>query len=1186
MYLKKLEIQGFKSFADKTIFEFRPGITTVIGPNGSGKSNVSDSIRWVLGEQRAKSLRGGKMEDVIFTGTQNRKALNFAEVTLTLDNSEGRLPVNFSEVAVTRRVYRSGESEYFINRTPCRLKDIIELFMGTGIGRDGYSIIGQGRIDEILSNNSDERRNVFEEAAGISKYKARKIEAEKKLELTTQNLNRINDIIKELETQLSPLKIQSEKAQKYLSLREQLKVFEVNLFLYESEKLKSQIEQVENHLKELSQELELKMKNSEGSINKKNELKEKINKITETSDSYKESIFEKQNSIEKINSELSLFSEKISNSLSNIERLKNEIDENSAKIQELNVEKEKRKGKIETLRSQKSSYADYLAQKEKELSEIVATLTDEELKIENMKTSIIDFMNEKSEIKSKMNATVTMKYNATNRDEQITNKLSTIISENDKLKMQLEDDSDMLSSISRELKEISDKFQATKSEELNYETKLKTLEKEVYNISSEISIKNTKHKLLSDTEKNNEGYFRSVKIILDECEKNQEFKKGICGTLAKLISVPEQYEVAIETALGSNLQNIVTLSQEDAKKAIEFLKEKNAGRATFFPISSYKPSEELKNLDKISKCVGFIGIGTELIKFDEKYRNILTSLLGKTVIVDTLDNAIKLSKQNLGSYRIVSLAGDVVNTAGSMSGGSQKSKTDSLLSRSRIISELEVEIKALNEKLTSTTASADQLNSDYKKIKQDGINLSEEFRKKEVLHAQEKEKLTSLQNTINQNEEKLKNIKTEKNQLANQISEFSSEINKFEKEINEIDEKISTIQKDVEIYKQNNKEKMEIRDNLSSDITNYRISISSFDESEASINEILEKVNNDIIEAENANSKKQETINKLTAEIENLKLTKTNNLSKIEEINSEIYATSSTLDELEKEKTSLNEALNSLEELMGDDIRAIEDTKSKISKEEMKKMKLDLDFENINNKIWEDYEITYSSALSLKQDLGNPSKISSNVSNIKNEIKDLGSINVDSIEEYKNVNERFTFMSTQKQDLITSEEKLKKVINDMISTMKKEFLEKFTIINENFKVVFAELFNGGTANIKLIDENNVLESGIDIEVQPPGKKLQNMMLLSGGERALTAIALLFSILKINPSPFCVLDEIEAALDDVNVYRFADYVKKFSNSIQFIIITHRKGTMEAANTVYGITMEEKGISKLVSMKLDD
>lgn len=1186
MYLKKLEIQGFKSFADKTIFEFRPGITTVIGPNGSGKSNVSDSIRWVLGEQRAKSLRGGKMEDVIFTGTQNRKALNFAEVTLTLDNSEGRLPVNFSEVAVTRRVYRSGESEYFINRTPCRLKDIIELFMGTGIGRDGYSIIGQGRIDEILSNNSEERRNVFEEAAGISKYKARKIEAEKKLELTTQNLNRINDIIKELETQLSPLKIQSEKAQKYLSLREQLKVFEVNLFLYESEKLKSQIEQVENHLKELSQELELKMKNSEGSINKKNELKEKINKITETSDSYKESIFEKQNSIEKINSELSLFSEKISNSLSNIERLKNEIDENSAKIQELNVEKEKRKGKIETLRSQKSSYADYLAQKEKELSEIVATLTDEELKIENMKTNIIDFMNEKSEIKSKMNATVTMKYNATNRDEQITNKLSTIISENDKLKMQLEDDSDMLSSISRELKEISDKFQATKSEELNYETKLKTLEKEVYNISSEISIKNTKHKLLSDTEKNNEGYFRSVKIILDECEKNQEFKKGICGTLAKLISVPEQYEVAIETALGSNLQNIVTLSQEDAKKAIEFLKEKNAGRATFFPISSYKPSEELKNLDKISKCVGFIGIGTELIKFDEKYRNILTSLLGKTVIVDTLDNAIKLSKQNLGSYRIVSLAGDVVNTAGSMSGGSQKSKTDSLLSRSRIISELEVEIKALNEKLTSTTASADQLNADYKKIKQDGINLSEEFRKKEVLHAQEKEKLASLQNTINQNEEKLKNIRTEKNQLANQISEFSSEINKLEKEINEIDEKISTIQKDVEIYKQNNKEKMEIRDNLSSDITNYRISISSFDESEASINEILEKVNNDIIEAENANSKKQETINKLTAEIENLKLTKTNNLSKIEEINSEISATSSTLDELEKEKTSLNEALNSLEELMGDDIRAIEDTKSKISKEEMKKMKLDLDFENINNKIWEDYEITYSSALSLKQDLGNPSKISSNVSNIKNEIKDLGSINVDSIEEYKNVNERFTFMSTQKQDLITSEEKLKKVINDMISTMKKEFLEKFTIINENFKVVFAELFNGGTANIKLIDENNVLESGIDIEVQPPGKKLQNMMLLSGGERALTAIALLFSILKINPSPFCVLDEIEAALDDVNVYRFADYVKKFSNSIQFIIITHRKGTMEAANTVYGITMEEKGISKLVSMKLDD
>ncbi len=1186
MYLKKLEIQGFKSFADKTIFEFRPGITTVIGPNGSGKSNVSDSIRWVLGEQRAKSLRGGKMEDVIFTGTQNRKALNFAEVTLTLDNSEGRLPVNFSEVAVTRRVYRSGESEYFINRSSCRLKDIIELFMGTGIGRDGYSIIGQGRIDEILSNNSEERRNVFEEAAGISKYKARKIETEKKLELTTQNLTRINDIIKELENQLSPLKIQSEKAQKYLALREQLKILEINLFLYESDKLKAQIGQVETHLTELAQELELKMKNSEGSINKKNELKEKINEVTETAETYKELIFEKQNSIEKINSDLNLFSEKISNSLSNIERLTSEIEENSTKIQELNLEKEKRQSKIETLRNQKSSYAEYLAQKEKELNEIIATLTDEELKIENMKSGIIDFMNEKSEIKSKMNATLTMKHNAENRNEQITNKLSIIISENDKLKMQFEDDNDMLSSISRELKEISDKFQSTKNEELNFENRLKALEKEVYNISSEISVKTTKHKLLSDTEKNNEGYFRSVKVILDECERNQEFSKGICGTLAKLISVSKQYEVAIETALGSNLQNIVTLSQEDAKKAIEFLKNKNAGRATFFPISSYKPSEELKNLDKISKCFGFIGVGTELIKFDDKYKNILTNLLGKTVIVDTLENAIKLSKQNLGSYKIVSLDGDVVNTAGSMSGGSQKAKTDSLLSRGRIISELENEIKELNEKLTIATSSADKINTEYTKIKQDGINLSEEFRNKEVLQAKEKEKLVSLKNTITQNEEKIKNIKLEKEQLSVQISEFSSEINKFEKEIDEINQKISVIESDVEKYKQNNKEQMEIRDNLSQDITNYKISISSFDESEASINEIIEKVTNDIVETENSNAKKDETINKLTLEIETLKETKENNLSKITEITNEISTTSSKLNNLEKEKNSLTETLASLEELMGDDIRAIEETKNRISKEEMKKMKLDLDFENINNKMWEDYEITYSSALNLKQELGNPTKISSSVANIKEEIKNLGSINIDSIEEYKNVNERFTFMSAQKQDLTTSEEKLKQVINDMISTMKKEFLEKFTIINENFKVVFAELFNGGTANIKLLDENNILESGIDIEVQPPGKKLQNMMLLSGGERALTAIALLFSILKINPSPFCVLDEIEAALDDVNVYRFADYVKKFSDSIQFIIITHRKGTMEAANTVYGITMEEKGISKLVSMKLDD
>lgn len=1187
MYLKKLEIQGFKSFADKTVFEFRPGITTVIGPNGSGKSNVSDSIRWVLGEQRAKSLRGGKMEDIIFTGTQNRKPLNFAEVTITFDNSTGnKLPVNFSEVAITRRVYRSGESEYFINRSACRLKDIVELFMGTGIGRDGYSIIGQGRIDEILSNNSEERRNVFEEAAGISKYKARKMEAEKKLEATCQNLTRINDILKELESQIGPLKSQSEKAEQFLLIRDELKTYEINMFLHDSEKIKNLLTQSEKHLAELSEELQEKMKNSEQSVKQKEALKNKCDELLKLSDETKQFIFDKQSAIEKFNSDINLLEEKTSNNKLNISHFESEITENLAKIDMLKEEKSQREGKREKLISQKKTYIDYLKQKEEELSKIVETLNEEDKKIEQIKADMIDFMNEKSDIKSKMNATVTMKGNSENRNEQLDSKLQNLSSIIDNQRMQEEDATENINTLSANLKNISANFKDSKDKELTFENKLKELEKNKFEISSSINVKTAKHKFLSDTEKNNEGYFRSVKGILDECEINPDFKKGIHGSLAKLISVPKDYEIAMEIALGSNLQNIVTDSQEDAKKAIEFLKEKSLGRATFLPISAFKACDGLKNIDEISKCNGFIGIASKLLQYDTKYTNILESLLSRTIIVDTLNNAISMSKKVSGNFKIVSLEGDVVNTSGTMSGGSVKAKSDGILSRGRIITELEDEIKKEKLELTTTLSEIEELSKKYSEIKTNSENLSEEFRKAELEHTKAQEQITVLTKELQQNEEKIKNIKIEKQQLAEQISVFTKEINEFEASISNLDEKIQNIQNKVDEYKQNNKSQMEIRDNLSLDITNYKVSISSFDESELSIKEILDRIDNDIQETSNLVSKRKASIEKLSEEVEHFKLQKENSLSEIANIEKDISSHTLKLQEIESTKNTVNIELENLEKVMGDDIRSVEETKGKISKEEMKKMKIELDFENINNKIWEDYQITYSAALELRNDnLGTPSQISSTISTLRNKIHGLGSINIDSIEEYKKVNERFTFMSNQKNDLIDSEQKLRKVIQDMLSTMKKEFLEKFSIINENFKVVFAELFNGGSANIKLCDEANVLESGIDIEVQPPGKKLQNMMLLSGGERALTAIALLFSILKINPSPFCVLDEIEAALDDVNVYRFADYVKKFSDSIQFIIITHRKGTMEAANTVYGITMEERGISKLVSMKLE-
>lgn len=1185
MYLKKLEVQGFKSFADKTIFEFRPGITTVIGPNGSGKSNVSDSIRWVLGEQRAKSLRGGKMEDVIFTGTQNRKALNFAEVTITFDNSSGKLPINFSEVAVTRRVYRSGESEYFINKASCRLKDIVELFMGTGIGKDGYSIIGQGRIDEILSNNSEERRNVFEEAANISKYKARKAETEKKLDATCQNLLRINDIISELESQVEPLRIQSEKAQKYLTLRDELRILEINLFIIDFEKIEETLKQIASHMEELNQELYEKSKNSEKDLQRKEELKEQIETISGKIENAKQQSFEKQSLTEKLTADITLIQTKKENHLSSIQSINILSDENAKKIQEYEQEKAEKERKIGLLLNNRKQYSDKLAESQKQLDALLQTLSEEEQKIEDAKTQIISFMNEKASIKSKSDTTLAMKNNALSRKEQLHTKLSDLSYQNDKLRMQIEDINDKISGLTKEKKQILDEVESYKEQLSTLQEKRKENEDQSLALRSEISIKSSKRNFLAEQEKNNEGYFKSVKEILEKCKKDITFAKGIHGTLAKLITVPSEYEIAIETALGSGLQNIVTETQNDAKRAIEFLKNNHLGRATFMPIEVFKESGNLPFIAQLKNTSGYIGIASELITYEKQYNNILQSLLGKTVVVDTIDTAISISKKNLGAFRIISLDGDIINTMGTMTGGSNKTKTDNLLGRSRMISEMDEEIKQLTKQLKVLSASGEKLIQESNEFTQQ-INLaSEKTTEKEIAIVSEKEKLNVTERDISTNEEKIKNIKIEQNQLAEQLIAFSSEIENCTKNISEIEAKISNLQTDIDTFKQANKSKMEERDNLAEDITNYKISLSSFDESETALKEMLERIEQDIESSKHTIEKNEKTLKTLNDEITSFEQQIIDNQDKIKLFSKEYDEIVASVDNFSQERKALSETLSKLEESMNDVITSIEEVKTKISKEELKKVKYDLEFENLNNRIWEDYEITYSAALEFKKNFTSVNQLNKDISSFKTQIKELGSINIDSIEEYKKVSERFEFLSTQKADLVESEQKLRKVIADMITTMKKEFLEKFHIINENFKVVFAELFNGGTANIKLCDEENVLESGIDIEVQPPGKKLQNMMLLSGGERALTAIALLFSILKINPSPFCVLDEIEAALDDVNVYRFADYVKKFSDTIQFIIITHRKGTMEAANTVYGITMQEKGISKLVSMKLD-
>ena len=1181
MYLKKLELQGFKSFADKTTLEFMPGITTVIGPNGSGKSNISDSIRWVLGEQSMKSLRGSKSEDIIFAGTQARKSLGFAEASIVFDNSDGKLPIEFSEVTVTRRIYRSGETGYFINKTPCRLKDILELFMDTGIGKDGYSIIGQGKIDEILSNKSEDRRHIFEEAAGIVKYRVRKLEAEKKLEQTKVNLLRINDILSEIEVNIEPLKVQSEKAKKFLSLREELKNIEIGLFLHNIDSYKERIAEVVENI----DVFEVQNVKEEERLNNMQALKENlktaIDELILKIESVQNLGFENEKKKEQLNSEINVSNQKIESNTENYNRYATEIEELKSRIQELEEEKKQKSDKKENLLNNKEKFAQELKEKEEELANLTSKLTAKELEIESKKTRLEENTENKFEIIAKINTEKANYANIEKREQIVKNEINNSISELDGIRFSKEDIAKEFyelegkrDSINKSLDEISKK----KEESTN---KLKDYDIRINNLMSEQRIKESKQRFLIETEKEKEGYTRSVKALLLEAEKNSSISKGMHGVLANLITVPKEYETAIEMCLGFTMQNIVTDTEEDAKRLVEYLRVNTLGRASFLPISSVK-GKKLDNI-KSGNIKGIVGIASDLVKFDKKYEQIIFNLLGKTVVVDDMDSAIELSRKNSYSFRIVTLKGDVINPSGAITGGSVAQKTTNILGRAGEIKELDKELKVLAKKIENLNKEKDEYEESIKDVLELSIGLEKEMQDIEIVYATEKQKIVSIDETIQKAEEKLKRLREELEQIKiNKIKTKEAE-NNFDEEIKKIDEENESINEIVTEFASTNKENQKYIDDLNFDITNLKISVSSFDESQNSIDEMVERISLDIANNEASIKNKLELRESLLKSNEELKIRIEEINVEIQKLNEEVQGSGAKVEELKQERNSKNEKLNKTEEDITEQLKNIEDIKNQVSKLEVKKSKLEVELEQIVNKMWEDYELTPSNATEYKKP-ENVAEVQKKVNVLRNDIKELGSINIDSIKEYKELKERYDFMCEQRLDLETSSSKLNKVIAEITNTMKNQFEAQFKIINKNFGEVFKELFGGGKAELILTDESNVLESGIDIQVQPPGKKLQNMMLLSGGERAFTAIALLFAILKINPAPFCVLDEIEAALDDVNVYRFAEYLKKFTSQTQFLVITHRKGTMEAADTVYGITMEESGISKLLSMKL--
>ncbi len=1182
MYLKRLELQGFKSFADKTVLEFMPGITTVIGPNGSGKSNISDSIRWVLGEQSMKSLRGSKSEDIIFAGTQNRKSLGFAEASIVIDNTDGKLPIEYSEVTVTRRIYRNGESGYYINKTPCRLKDVLELFMDTGIGKDGYSIIGQGKIDEILSNKSEDRRAIFEEAAGIVKYRVRKAESEKKLEQTKLNLLRINDILAEIEANIEPLKKQSEKAKKFLDLREELKGIEIGLFLFSIDNYKQKLVEITKDMDIFvtqQQDEETKMQEMQ---NLKEELKTKIDEITEKIEETQNLGFETSKKQEQINSDINLANERISNNKENYERYLKEIEEVKNRVKELEEEKTQRLEKKLNLSSNREKFAKELEEKEKELEEISKKLSSEEKQIEEQKKKVESNVDSKYEKATQINTQEVNYENLEKREKVVKNEISDTISELDQKRLEKDEISKTFYEIEAKRNEASKKLEAINEKREASIAKSKEYQDKINTLSTELRIKDSKLKFLSDMEKEKEGYIRSVKSLLLDCDKDASLKKGMHGVLANILTVPKEYETAIETVLGQTLQNIVTDTEEDAKKLIEHLRKNNLGRASFLPIASVKG----KRVDKLIKnnLSGVIGIAADLVKVDKKYEEIILNLLGRTVIVDNMETAIILARQNKYSFRIVTLKGDVINPSGAITGGSTTVKANNIIGRTSQIQELEKDIKKLNKKIEELEQQKEEYEKSQEDVIEEVMGLEHIMQDTEIVYATEKQKVVSIEENITKLENKLANLRKELSQIGEDKKNNKEEAEKLQQEIEVLEKENEELQKEITAFSDKNKDTQKYIDDLNFDITNLKISVSSFDESNSSIDEIVARIEQDIQNNKTSIENKKQLREKIVEDNKNLeeKILRLN--EQIEQMKQEVSTSGEKVEELKKERISKNEELTKTEEEITNKFKIIEDLKAQITKQEVKKSKIEYELEQIINKMWEDYEITPNNVPEEYKKPDNVAETTKRVKHLRDEIRNLGSINVDSIEEYKQTKERYDFMCEQRLDLEDSSSKLKKVIQDMTKIMKEQFEKQFKVINKNFGEVFSELFGGGKAELKLTDEENILECGIDIEAQPPGKKLQNMTLLSGGEKAFTAIALLFAILKINPAPFCVLDEIEAALDDVNVYRFAEYLKKFTQTTQFLVITHRKGTMEAADTVYGITMEENGISKLLSMKL--
>ena len=1184
MYLKSVEMQGFKSFADKIYLNFNPGITAIVGPNGSGKSNISDAIRWVMGEQSVKSLRGSRMEDVIFSGTEVRKPQGFAEVSLVLDNSTRLFPLDYEEVTVTRRVYRSGEGEYFINRNACRLKDIHELFMDTGLGREGYSIVGQGKIDEILSNKSEDRRRIFEEAAGITKYKYRKNEAEKKLERTNENLTRVNDIMLELSSQIEPLRHQSEKAKKYLNLREELKDIEVNAAVVSIEKNKKDLETAKEEYNAVSESILTLQKETEETENAVNSLYGDISAYDEETEALRESQKQATERASEGTNQINLSLANIEHFKENVDRIEAEIEKSQRGMSQLDDLLEEYNGVLETHKAAAKEIGDRKAALEAELEKENSLLEAESENVENLKGMIIE---KTSEIGSQNGKIVNYNILIESFNNERINAESELLKQKDDYERLVQNNkniSEKLAETQTQLEEIRKKAELADCKCREASDAASKLNEKKNTALAQLSRSTSKKSVLEDMENDFDGYNRSVKAVMTAHASGNLKNYRIYGPLSKLVTTDKKYVTAIETALLTVNQNIVTGDEQDAKAAIRYLKETHQGRVTFMPVSTVKAREFDSSVAE--KMPGYIAVAKDIVEYDKLYEGIIGSTLGATVVVDNIDNAIKMAAKCNHKFRIVTLEGEVMQPGGAMSGGST-GKNSGFLSRKAEIDTLTEEIETLKEQLQKTENELAENSESYSKLLEEAELARQQLSEKNEEYIRLKAECEHSDKYLSEAEERRNMLLQDISTVAARTKEINEDIAICESRISELEKEITTLREDASGKEGENEAIIARVQTLQENIL------------EVTIKETSQQKDIEIQEERISNVTAEK--NEILAEIAEKRGQIDGFSTKIAEINSEIETTKKSLNMLSTESVDMDKRIEELLQLRKEadsKIRSLQegvkDTRDKLFalgqqkvKAETKLQKLEGDLDGIFAHLWEEYELTYTEALKVRTDENiNLTEANRKISELKSKIKGLGNINIDAIEEYKNVKERFDFLNEQTQDLEKAKGELESIIDEMLDIMKQQFAEQFAQISKNFNAVFRELFGGGQANLSLADPDDVLESGVEIEAQPPGKKLQSLTLLSGGERAFTAIALLFAILKGRPTPFCILDEIEAALDDVNVYRYADYLKKYCGKTQFIVVTHRRGTMEAANILYGVTMQEKGVSKLLSLNIDE